>query len=115
MLHLQGKTEEGKQELLRRISLDPKLEYVYAELGRVLLDEGEAESALERFQQAIATDPTDPVAQFGLTLTLQRLGRPEEAIEHCYRALELVPDDPLFLQTLVELEDAHTGGSAPGG
>lgn len=68
-------------------------EHYYAALD--LVAEGHHERAVERYQQALAADPTFTEAMHGLARALQDLNRLDEAIAVAHRLAELDPDDVL--------------------
>ena len=68
-------------------------EHYYAALD--LVAEGHHERAVERYQQALAADPTFTEAMHGLARALQDLNRLDEAIAVANRIAELDPDDVL--------------------
>lgn len=66
-------------------------------LGRLLHEEGEPQTAFRHYQAALSARPEDATAAFNLGVAHQDLGKADEA-KSCYRAaLELEPD----------LADAH--------
>jgi tetratricopeptide (TPR) repeat protein len=68
-------------------------DYYYAALD--LVAEGHHEQAVERYQKALAADPTFTEAMHGLARALQDLNRFDEAIAMANRIAELDPDDVL--------------------
>jgi Flp pilus assembly protein TadD len=68
-------------------------EHYYAALD--LVAEGHHEQAAERYQHALAADPTFTEAMHGLARALQDLNRLDEAIAVANRIAELDPDDVL--------------------
>lgn len=68
-------------------------DYYYAALD--LVADGEKESALAKYQQAVAIDPTFTEAMHGLAKILQDLNQLDEAIIVASRITEIDPDDIL--------------------
>ena len=53
---------------------------------------GRIDEARDRFAAAVAADPGDPAAQYGLGLALAKLGRWEDAQPPLEKAISLRPD-----------------------
>ena len=65
-----------------------------------LMDRGEYDAAVKRFQEAVRIDPKCEDAQCGLGVTLAKLGRFDEAVPCLEEALKLWPDSPGFKSNL---------------
>jgi protein O-mannosyl-transferase len=61
-------------------------------LGKTLLDQGDADAAIVHFQKAIAIDPGLPKAHDNLGLALASKGEADAAIEEYQKALAINPD-----------------------
>ncbi|MGE5647550.1 MAG: tetratricopeptide repeat protein [Acidobacteriota bacterium] len=68
--------------------------------GAALLDKGDADGALERFEQAAKQSPTLPTAWHFLGVTWEKKGDAARALEFYNKALELKPD---YAQTHLSL------------
>ncbi len=68
--------------------------------GMALLDRGEWDAAVKRFQEAVRIDPKCEDAQCGLGVTLAKLRRFDEAVPCLEEALKLWPDSPGFKSNL---------------
>jgi tetratricopeptide (TPR) repeat protein len=68
-------------------------DHYYAALD--LMAEGQAERAVEEFQESLAADGTFGEAMHGLTRALEDLNRLDEAIEMAKRLCEIEPDEVL--------------------
>src|ERR1700751_6193166 len=68
-------------------------DHYYAALD--LFASGQAEAAVEEYQQSIAADPTFTEAMHGLARALQDLNRLDEAIAVANKIAEIDPDDVL--------------------
>jgi Flp pilus assembly protein TadD len=79
-------TADAKVEYEKAISLDPKLDAAYVNLGITLMDIDPA-AAIEPLQKAAALLPNEARPQFLLGWAYERSGKPPLAIEH-YRAAE---------------------------
>lgn len=77
---------DAKTEYEKAISLDPKLDAAYVNLGIMLMDSDPA-AAIEPLQKAAALLPNEARPQFLLGWAYERSGKPPLAIEH-YRAAE---------------------------
>jgi tetratricopeptide (TPR) repeat protein len=74
------------------IAQDLPVEELVQEGGR-LLDSGDAEGALAKYEQAIASDPKLAPAYLGRGQARERLGSEADAIADFWRAVELAPKD----------------------
>ena len=63
--------------------------------GLDLMAEGQLEQAVERYREALHSDPTFTEAMHGLARALQDLQRYDEAIDIAQKIAELDPDDVL--------------------
>lgn len=78
----------------RAIAADPKFSWPYANLGRLYMDMGQHEVALEWLRTAVQINPKHFRAHVNLGLSLQILRRYDEAVPAYRAALGLDPDDP---------------------
>ncbi len=81
---------DAKTEYEKAISLDPKLDVAYVNLGITLL-ESDAAAAIEPLQKAAELLPKEARPQFLLGWAYERSGKPDLAIEH-YQAAEKLDD-----------------------
>jgi tetratricopeptide (TPR) repeat protein len=79
-------TADAKAEYEKAVSLDPKLDAAYVNLGITLMDTDPA-AAIEPLQKAAALLPNEARPQFLLGWAYERSGKAPLAIEH-YRAAE---------------------------
>ncbi|MEM8740510.1 MAG: tetratricopeptide repeat protein [Pseudomonadota bacterium] len=70
------------------------------EVGRKLLAAGEAELALVRFQEALATQPSSVEALLGLGVASQQLGRLAQAEKFFVRAVDVAPENSMAWNNL---------------
>jgi len=56
---------------------------------------GDTNAAIDRYREAIATDPSLAIAWNGLSMALAKQGDLEAAIEAAEKLVELEPEDPL--------------------
>jgi len=73
-------------------------------LGLILLERGEAEASVERFDLALASNPASAESYTGRAMAQARLGRREVALADLDRALEL---DPTYPQAYIHRGDLH--------
>jgi hypothetical protein len=69
-------------------------------LGRLLLDDGKIEQAIEHFRQSVTIKPDQPKIHKNLGILLMQQGRNNEAIEEFRRVLKYQPDDKTAQQQL---------------
>ena len=63
-------------------------------LGNALLQKGDVDEAIVRFQQALQIKPDFAEAHSNLGNALFQKGKVDEAIAHCQRALQIKPESP---------------------
>ncbi|MFL5541595.1 MAG: tetratricopeptide repeat protein [Longimicrobiaceae bacterium] len=110
-----GRAQEAARELREGLALAPNDPRLNTELAYLMLDQGRAPQAAERFRAAILLDSTSEHAWVGLVTALRRAGRPDQAERVLARA-------PLKVRSLVSSVRADTGvyvapapAPAPGG
>ncbi|MFN2530954.1 MAG: tetratricopeptide repeat protein [Pyrinomonadaceae bacterium] len=74
-----GSFNEAIAELMRALSINPKLYEARIALGRVLLSSGKVAEAVEHFRLATEIAPNNPEPHYQLSLAYRRLGRKQEA------------------------------------
>lgn len=77
-----GRSREACEELLRTIALDPMHADSHTLLARLLLDQGDEESALDHVRAAALLEPASADAHARLAYVFERTGRSAEA-KHC--------------------------------
>ena len=100
-----GNMPEALQELRRALELNPKLPSLRSYYGRALLFTGDADGALQAFEETLADDPNDYDAHYYLASILATRGSVEEARPHAERALELRPQSGEAVSLLASLDD----------
>jgi Flp pilus assembly protein TadD len=73
---------------------------IFLAAGRKARHEGDLETAVAAFRQAVEEDPEDPGHRRILAATLQQAGRIDESIEVYRETLRLAPDDSTVLYNL---------------
>jgi len=89
-----GETAEAQKSYRAALELDPKLADASANLSALLLDAGNAESALPILEQALKTTPKHPGLLVNRALALEAAGRQEEALKAYAEALSVKQDAP---------------------
>jgi len=86
-----GKTADARPVLEQTIQLEPTFAKPHEDLGLLCLHEGELESAVRHFEEAISLDGTQAGAYAGLAQAQGRLGQHDAANTARQRHLELSP------------------------
>jgi tetratricopeptide (TPR) repeat protein len=73
------------------------------ELGRALLQTGDARRAVEEFERAIRLDPKNPAGHRALADCFRSLGDRDHAVSSYRRAARLAPEDPDTFQAMMEI------------
>jgi predicted CXXCH cytochrome family protein len=79
---------------------DPAVE---ADLGSLLLAQGQAQLAIRMFERASAQDPSNARYVYCLGTALERAGKKEEAVKQLKRSIELDPSQPDAYLELAQL------------
>ncbi|SOD02419.1 Tetratricopeptide repeat-containing protein [bacterium JGI 053] len=96
-----GRPQEAARELREGLALAPTDPRLNTELAYLMLDQGRAPQAAERFRAAILLDSTSAPAWAGLVSALRRAGRPDQANRVLARA-------PLEVRSLIGAVRADT-------
>ncbi len=75
-----------------------------AEVGGFYINSGNYQGALERFQDALANDPTNVDAIFGLAEAQQMLKKNADAARNYQLYLDVVPNGPKAKQAMKALK-----------
>jgi tetratricopeptide (TPR) repeat protein len=84
-----GRSREACEELQRTIALDPMRADPHTLLARLLLDQGDAEAALDHVRAAALLEPASADAHVRLAYVFERTGRSAEAKRCCAVAAAL--------------------------
>ena len=90
--YLEGRLEEAKGAYNSIIELNRSAEDGYLGLGRIALQEGENEVALENFVKAVKAGPNNFRGYYGLSVAYGRLGMKSESDRALAYALRLNPN-----------------------
>jgi Tfp pilus assembly protein PilF len=104
-----GRLAEAKEQFRLSAQADPNSE-AEVQLGGLLASAGEAESARAAYRSAVALNPFDSRAHFGLAALDERSGRYAEAMSGYRKGLETDPRNVQALEALRRLA-ARTGSA----
>jgi len=93
-LHSNGQLEQAAALYRQVLTADPNSADALHLLGMVALQQGQAKTAAELIQKAIALHDREAAYHFHLALALQSLNDMQGAVAGYRRALALKPDDP---------------------
>jgi tetratricopeptide (TPR) repeat protein len=85
-------TEKAVEAYRRALAENPGHVFSHLNLGRILHEEGNVETAEGHYRQALAADPGSATAAFNLGVALEDLGRWGDAVDAYRRALKGMPD-----------------------
>lgn len=111
ILRIRGRPQEAAREIREGLTLAPNDPRLNTELAYLMMDQGRAPQAVERFRAAILLDSTSGRAWAGLVAALRRSGQPDQAERVLARA-------PLEVRSMIGTVRADTGvylapGAAP--
>jgi tetratricopeptide (TPR) repeat protein len=86
-----GRPDESLSEYRQILLMDPRAVDAYNEFGRVLLDLGHRQAALEAFDAALGFHRDNAIVNHHRALALSRSGRYDEAVAGYRRALQQMP------------------------
>ena len=78
-LNKEGKYEEARPHAEKAMALAPNLFAAYNAFGRVLLETGDVERAIEVLEAGMKLAPDSPELRFSLARAYTRAGRPDDA------------------------------------
>lgn len=112
---LAGNTEKALQAIDRSLGLNPNVAKSHVLKGRILMEQGDLEGALNWYGTAEGLDPENVEAQYYSAVVYERLKQPEEALARYRRASDLEPSNPQYVIAAAEvlidqgkLEEAET-------
>jgi tetratricopeptide (TPR) repeat protein len=97
-----GRPEEAQEQYALSAQADPNSE-AHVHLGRFLVSEGDLERARAAYGRAVALDPFDSRARFGLAALDERTGRLAEALSGYRAVLETDPRNALAREAVLRL------------
>jgi tetratricopeptide (TPR) repeat protein len=96
--------DDSRNSTARRVLPNPGRAKKDAEVGGFYLNSGNYQGALERYQDAMAIDPTNVDAIFGLAQAQQMLKKNADAARNYELYLDIVPNGPKAKQALKALK-----------
>ena len=99
--------DDAPAAYMRALELDPNHSDAHVNIGRLLQEAGQLESAEEHYQEALAAEEDNMLAAFNLGTLYEDMGRIEEAISVYKRAGNLA-DAHYNLSRLYELVGQHS-------
>lgn len=110
LLAAQGQVHEALSRLSKAITIDPKYESAYFNIGILFLQEKRSAEAKAAFETAVRLDPLDADAQGSLGLACLQSGQYQEALARLEEALSLNPRDTVARGNLDALNRALAEG-----
>jgi tetratricopeptide (TPR) repeat protein len=113
---VKGRPQDAARELRAGLDAAPGDAKLNAELGWLMLDQGQAAGSVDRFRQAVVLDSMYTPAWTGLVTALRRSGRADQATRVISRAPAAVRGDLLSLppDTVQPAMAQPVPGAAPG-
>jgi len=112
---LSGNTAKALESINRSLGLNPNVAKSHVLKGRILMEQGDLEGALNWFGTAEGLDPENVEAQYYSAIVYERLKQPDESIARYRRASDLEPSNPQYVIAAAEvlmdqgkLEEAET-------
>lgn len=99
--------DDAPAAYLRALELDPEHSDAHVNLGRLLQESGEYETAETHYRKALSAEPDNVLAAFNLGTLLEDMGRIHEAIA-AYKGAASFADAHYNLSRLYELVGEHT-------
>jgi tetratricopeptide (TPR) repeat protein len=81
--------DEAEAALRQALELDPKLSQVQSNLGNIFYARGDYQAALEKYQQAIAINPDNPIFHANMHAAYKKLGKISDAVASLKRSHKL--------------------------
>jgi len=110
MVHeLRGRRPDAIQSFQRAIEINPSYALAYAQMGHVLIAQGQAAQALDLIHYALRLSPRDPHRSHWFRFAGEaelELRRYEPAINYLKQSVALNPNHPLSLRSLVAAHGA---------
>ncbi len=99
--------EDAPAAYLRALELDPYHSDAHVNIGRLMQEAGEYQTAEEHYNKAISAEPENVLAAFNLGTLLEDMGRIQDAII-AYKKASSFADAHYNLSRLYELVGQHT-------
>ena len=99
-----GKPAQASVLLEEVKKAEPGQASVREALARAYYNQGQYEPAKHHFKRALAIDPTNDFAHFGLALSLERIGKYKKAFGHIKMALVMKPGNRAYQRLALRIE-----------
>lgn len=103
----QSRMKEALDDLHYAAALNPSEMRAYAEIGRIVLFDGQPREALKNYDRAAALDPLNFILQIQRCAALEDLAQYEDAAKACERARVLQPGSALAADGLTWLAESR--------
>ncbi|MBS0192428.1 MAG: tetratricopeptide repeat protein [Phycisphaerales bacterium] len=100
---LAGDPEKALKSIDRALALNPNVAKSHVLKGRILMEQGDLEGALNWFGTAEGLDPENVEAQYYSAIVYERLKKPNEALAHYRKAADLEPSNPQYVVAAAEV------------
>ena len=91
LAHHAGRLDEARRLITQAITVGPASAAFHSNLGNVLQDLNQPQSAVKSYDRALALQPDLPETHYNRALALEALGRPADAIAAYGRTIALSP------------------------
>lgn len=82
----QGRRQEALSDFEAALEVQPSLAAALVNIGNLLLEDGDIEGAMRKYEAAVRSDDGSRVAHFNLGVALKKLGRHAESVREFRRA-----------------------------
>jgi tetratricopeptide (TPR) repeat protein len=100
---LSGDLDKALRTIDRGIALNPNVPKSHVLRGRIMMEKGDLEGAIQSFSRAETLEPENVEAQYYLGIAYERLARPDEALARYKRACEIEPGDAQYAVAACEV------------
>ncbi|HZW10850.1 MAG TPA: tetratricopeptide repeat protein [Phycisphaerales bacterium] len=98
-----GDLRKAVERIDRSLAINPEVASSHVLRGRILLETGEMDEALDSLHRAEALAPDNEDAQYFLGLTYERLVEREQALEHYQKAADIDQEDAQYVVAVAEV------------
>lgn len=100
---LAGDPEKALKSIDRALALNPNVAKCHVLKGRILMEQGDLEGALNWFGTAEGLDPENVEAQYYGAVVCERLKKPADALARYRKAADLEPSNPQYVVAAAEV------------
>jgi len=101
--YLAGNLDKALKRVDRSLAMNGSVAKSHVLRGRILIEKGDLEAAIDAFLKAEAIDPDNTQAQYYLGIIYERFSQPERALTRYRKAGELDTSDPQFAIAAAEM------------